>query len=290
VTQVFRFNEWFKARPSHWIPIVGMLLFSCFAVAQSAAGAEAAVDGPSETVPAESEGSPSVMSMIVDSGPMGWAFMLVLGAFSVYATMVAVERYAATKRNRLIPPLFIEQLQDIAVGRTATLTELRDLCAKSDGPPANILSAGLLRFGRPLPEVEKAMEDAAAREMGELRSRVRPLSVMGSVAPLVGLQGTVVGMIQAFYTASAGGLGGRGESLAQGIYLALLTTAAGLAIAIPCVMLASFYNGKIESAFREIDLHLSETLPSFSAAERPSETFHGEEREAASSRLLAAAK
>ncbi len=230
------------------------------------------------------------MSMIVDSGPMGWAFMLVLGAFSVYATMVAVERYAATRQKVLIPSGFVDQLQNAVVGRTATLTELRDLCAKFDAPPANILSAGLLRMGRPLPEVEKAMEDAAAREMAELRSRVRPLSVIGNIAPLIGLLGTVVGMIQAFYTASAGGLGGEGESLAQGIYLALLTTAAGLAIAIPSLMLAAFYNAKIERVFREIDLHLTEVLPSFSSLEKPSHEFDREDSEAAAPRFLATAK
>jgi biopolymer transport protein ExbB len=134
------------------------------------------------------------------------------------------------------------------------------------------------------------MEDAAAREMAELRGRVRPLTIMGNIAPLVGLQGTVVGMIQAFYTASAGGLGGQGESLAQGIYLALLTTAAGLAIAIPSLLLAAFYNARIERVFREIDLHLTEVLPSFWSPEKPADEFRGEDREAAPPRFLAAAK
>lgn len=250
----------------------------------------AAETAAAEIARSEAAGSPSIMTMIVDSGPMGWAFMLVLGAFSVYATMVAIERYAATKQHVLIPSGFVEQLQNAVVGRVASLKELRDLCAKFDAPPANILSAGLLRWGRPLPEVEKAMEDAAAREMAELRSRVRPLSVLGSVAPLVGLLGTVVGMIQAFYTASEGGLGGRGESLAQGIYLALLTTAAGLAIAVPSVMLAAFYNAKIERTFREIDLHLTEVLPSFSSPPKPSDEFIGEEKGTPSPRFLATAK
>src|SRR5690606_35869170 len=92
---------------------------------------------------------------------------------------------------------------------------------------------------------------------------------IGSIAPLIGLLGTVVGMIGAFYTASAGGLGGKGETLAQGIYLALLTTAAGLAIAIPCLLLAALFNAKIDRTFRAIDLHLAEILPSFCALEQP---------------------
>ena len=173
----------------------------------------------------------------------------------------------------LIPPEFVEELQKLVVGREADENALRSLCAKFDAPPTNILSAGLLRAGRPLPEVEKSLEDAAAREIAELRSRVRPLSVIGSIAPLIGLLGTVVGMIGAFYTASSGGLGGKGETLAQGIYLALLTTAAGLAIAIPSLLCAAYFNAKIDRAFREIDLHLAEVLPSFGALEQPGREF-----------------
>lgn len=272
--------------------VLGMF-FVYFLAAQSAFAAEAVGEGPSKAAPTAAQGTPSVMTMIVDSGPTGWAFMIALGGLSVYATMVAVERAAATRRKLLIPPKFVEELQNAVVGRQASLKELRDLCARFDAPPSNILSAGLLRFGRPLPEVEKAMEDAAAREIAELRSRVRPLNVMGNVAPLVGLQGTVVGMIQAFYTASAGGLGGEGEALAQGIYLALLTTAAGLFIAIPSVLLASHFNNKIERAFREIDLHLSEVLPSLSPLsplEKRSNEFDGEDKEAPAPRFLATAK
>ena len=250
--------------------------------------AQAPAAGPAAEDTSPAEEPPSIMSMVRDSGPVGWGFMLVLGAFSVYGTMVAVERFSATRSQVLLPLQFVESLQRLVVGRQASEAELRGLCAKFDAPPTNILSAGLLRMGRPLPEVEKALEDAAAREIAELRSGVRPLSIIGSIAPLVGLLGTVVGMIGAFYTASEGGLGGKGETLAQGIYLALLTTAAGLAIAIPCLLLAAFFNAKIDRTFREIDLHLAEILPSFCALEQtPAGEFASAERE---SRLLASAK
>lgn len=282
----------YRCSLSHHLPRIllwGTIVSLAFA--PQAALAQGGEEAPQNQAATEDEEpAPSIMKMVVESGPTGWGFMFVLGAFSVYATMVAVERYSATKNHVLIPPKFVEELQAKVVGRDATPTELRDLCARYDGPPTNILSAGLLRTGRPLPEVEKAMEDAAAREMAELRSRVRPLSVIGSIAPLVGLLGTVVGMIGAFYTASAGGLGGEGETLAQGIYLALLTTAAGLAIAIPCLLLAAFYNAKIDRAFREMDMHLTEALSSFGAMENTSREFASEDKETADQRLLATAK
>ena len=131
---------------------------------------------------------------------------------------------------------------------------------------SNVLKAGVLRAGRPLPEVEKAMEDAAARETAAMRSRNRPLNVVGSVAPLVGLLGTVVGMIFAFRVSSQAGLG-KAELLAEGIYLALMTTAAGLTIAIPCLLLVAWFNAMVERYMREMDENLLEVMPSFTRME-----------------------
>jgi biopolymer transport protein ExbB len=110
------------------------------------------------------------------------------------------------------------------------------------------------------------LHHAAAREMAALRCGVRPLSVVGTIAPLVGLLGTVLGMIVAFRTASQAGLG-KGELMAQGIYMALLTTAAGLTIAIPALLLAALFNARIEKYFREIDEHLMRTMPCFARME-----------------------
>ena len=99
-----------------------------------------------------------------------------------------------------------------------------------------------------------------------MRSRNQPLSVVGNIAPLVGLLGTVVGMIFAFSTASQVGLG-RAEELAKGIYLALLTTAGGLTIAIPAMLCAAWFGARVERFMREIDEVLLETMPSFARME-----------------------
>jgi biopolymer transport protein ExbB len=110
------------------------------------------------------------------------------------------------------------------------------------------------------------MEDAVARETAEMRSRTRPLGIIGNIAPLVGLLGTVVGMIFAFSTASRVGLG-RADELAKGIYLALMTTAGGLTIAIPALLFAAWFNGRGERYMREIDETLLETMPCFASME-----------------------
>ena len=225
----------------------------------NAAPAAEPVPAPA-TAPQEEQQSATIMGMIFDSGPLGWAFMGVLAVFSIVAAAIALERLVNLTRAKVIPPQFLQGLNQLLARGEDQIDAYRQLCRQSRSPIARVLNAGLLRCGRPLPEVEKSMEDAVAREMASLRGRVRPLSVIGSVAPLVGLLGTVVGMIIAFFNASQAGLG-KAELLAEGIYLALLTTAAGLSVAIPCVLLAAMFNSRVERYMLEIDEQLMETMP-----------------------------
>lgn len=226
------------------------------------------------TVWAQAEGdaavrqsSDTVLHMIQKSGVSGISFMAALGGFSLAMGMVTIERLAHVTRTRILPRGFAAELRTIGKGGSDAVGPLQELCRRYPSAAANVLRAGLLRIGRPVVEVEKAMEDAIAREVAGLRSGVRPLSVIASVAPLVGLLGTVVGMIQAFYLASEHGLGGRANTFAEGIYLALLTTAAGLSIAIPALLFAAFFNNRIDKLTRAIAVSLMEILPSFDRKE-----------------------
>ena len=226
-----------------------------------------AVPLTAEVAPASPPADDSILSLMLDTGLTGLLFMGALGLFSLVSVTVAIERLVNTRRVRIIPAELVDDLKRVVDNDRSTPADLQGVGDRYHAPAATILLAGVQRAGRPLPEVEKAMEDAAVREMGALRSRVRPLTVAGSVAPLIGLLGTVVGMIIAFKTASQAGLG-KGEMLAQGIYMALVTTAAGLSIAIPSLLCAAFFNGKIEQFFREIDVALMSTFPCFARAER----------------------
>lgn len=170
--------------------------------------------------------------------------------------------------DRPLPESQLDQELDrlLVGGEKAHRARIRSLAQPErlyDAPLANVVRASLLRAGRPVPEVEKAMEDALAREVAAMRGKVRPLNVIAAVAPLVGLLGTVVGMIMAFRTASLQGLGGRAELLAEGIYLALLTTAAGLTIAIPALLGAAYFNTRIDQFMREMDERLMTMIPCF---------------------------
>ncbi|MDP6553712.1 MAG: MotA/TolQ/ExbB proton channel family protein [Pirellulaceae bacterium] len=210
----------------------------------------------------------SILAMIVDSGATGVAFMGVLALFSLVAATVALERLMNVRRDRMIPDEFTDALHHLTQ-EPGTAPELfAELCKTTTAPISAILQAGVLRHGRSLLEIEKAMEDAAVREMSEAQAKIRPLRTVGNIAPLVGLLGTVVGMIMAFHTASQAGLG-KAELLAKGIYMALLTTAGGLSVAIPSLLLGSFIGGRLEKFFREMDKQLMPAVSLLASSRNP---------------------
>jgi len=208
----------------------------------------------------------SLGGMIVSGGVLNVFFFGVLGIFSLWAATVVLERMFNLQRKKMLPASFSRQFNQIVEVSQTTPDRFKQLCEGDKSPVSRILHAGVLRSGRSVPEVEKAMEDAAAREMAALRARCRPLNVVGNIAPLVGLLGTVVGMIIAFQISSQEGLG-KAERLAEGIYLALMTTAAGLTIAIPCLLFASWFHARADRYMCDIDECLMESIPSFARME-----------------------
>jgi len=227
---------------------------------------EPAAAAPADVAPEVKDAESFGHMLFVSSGKFGVAFYVILAIFSIVGLAVILERLVRLQREKVMPYEFVRKLRDLIGRNEDSLDSLRNLAESSKSPIANILRAGVLRAGRPLPEVEKAMEDAAARELAAMRSRNHPLSVVGSIAPLIGLLGTVVGMIFAFRISSQEGLG-KAELLAQGIYLALMTTAAGLTIAIPSLLFHAWFNASADRFLRDIDETLMETMPAFTRME-----------------------
>ena len=230
-----------------------------------------------------------LLGLIVAGGPVNIGFMVFLGLFSLVAAAVALERFVNLRRGKMLPRAFVRDLQELVRREETRPEKYRELAKSTSAPIANILNGGLQRAGRPLPEIEKSMEDTAAREMATLRSRVRPLSVIANVAPLVGLLGTVVGMLEAFRVASQAGLG-KAELLAEGIYLALETTVAGLIIAIPALLAAAYFSGRSERFMRDTDELLMEAIPALGRLEHPASGHAPNTRPATSNPLLTTAR
>jgi biopolymer transport protein ExbB len=193
----------------------------------------------------------SVFDMVMNGGPL----MVPIAFCSVVALAYVVERSVRLRPGELgTRVLGREILATLEAGGPAAALRL---CRERDGSLARVLAAGLARTGAPAPEVEKAVEDAGEREVRRLSANLRPLVVIGMIAPLLGLLGTVWGMIEAFSSIALQGGLGKPELLASGISQALVTTAAGLAIAIPAQAATSYFRGRIDRFARAAeDLYL----------------------------------
>ena len=144
-------------------------------------------------------------------------------------------------------------------------------CRENENPMSRVAAAGIRKMHRSEEVIEQAIEDAGANEVSKLRRNLRMLYGVSAVAPMLGLLGTVWGMIEAFQVASAMGLG-RAEKLASGIYEALVTTFAGLTVAIPCLIFYYYFQGKIDAIITEMDdvsVYLLETHVGDEAVIRP---------------------
>jgi biopolymer transport protein ExbB len=185
-------------------------------------------------------GLESLTEMLLAGGPL----MVPIALCSIVALAYTVER-ALRLRPR---PLGLAGIggEIVEVVRAGGRERGLELCAARPSPLARVLGTALARWGQPALEREKAVEDAGLREVRRLAAGLRPLVVVAAIAPLLGLLGTVWGMILAFSTiAQQDGLG-RPELLAGGISQALITTAAGLAIAIPTHAAYFWLKGRIE--------------------------------------------
>lgn len=220
--------------------------------APSAVAQTAATPAGSETGATPKAKEPTMIQLLQKGG----AVMYPLYLCSIILVAFAIERFINLRREKILPAKSVERLKavtDQADGNPQT-AGLLDEFRNQENPLARIVTAGLRKSERPLPEIEKAIEDAGAKEADILRRNCRILSTIATVAPLLGLLGTVTGMVRAFMTVAAREEAlGRTELLAAGIYEALITTVVGLVIAIPAIVLYHFFVDRVHRLIFEID-------------------------------------
>ena len=211
-------------------------------------------------------GLQSLFDMVMNGGPI----MIPIGLCSVISLAYIVERSIRLRRGRLYSKRVARDLVDGV--RERGIARGQEVCEAHPMSMTTVIGAGLARRDATIPEMEKATEDAGAREVKRLSAGLRPLVVVGMIAPLLGLLGTVWGMIQAFSNiAMKDGLG-KPELLAAGISQALITTAAGLAIAIPTQCFYYYYRSKIDRFVRDTeDLYL-QVMRAMSGEPKPTVT------------------
>lgn len=168
--------------------------------------------------------------------------MYPLLALSILTVAVAIERFAALRRARVNAGEFMEVINGF-LGRNA-LEEAHKYCESADSPISRIIMAGLRNQRRGRAEVVRSIEDAGALEIARLERGIPALQAVSKLAPLIGLFGTVTGMIRSFQ--AMGGAGGDNPKLvAAGIAEALIATAAGLVVAIPAYFLSFYFLNRV---------------------------------------------
>ena len=143
-----------------------------------------------------------------------------------------------------------------------------DVCDASPSPISDTLRAGLLRFGKPVPDVEKAMESVALHEISKLERGLWVLATVANIAPLFGFLGTVTGMIKSFGVLAEVGLGNP-KAVASGISEALITTAYGLFIALPVQAAFNYFTSRISNFALDMETSSAMLIETFNEIEEP---------------------
>lgn len=243
-----------------------VLLFGWLACATPSTWGQSAEDnvaGPSaDPLPTTSSGPPVAPSPpgkrdinFFELLASGGFFMWPILGMSLIAVTFGIERAINIRRGKIIPPRLASALGQL--GNSAGGFDPRSayrVCQQFPSVASTVIRAMLLKVGRPHSEVEQTVRDTLQREADRLYVNVRWLNLAVAVAPLIGLLGTVWGLIICFHdlTQLAPGAN-RATELANGIYIAMVTTLGGLMVAIPAACVSHFFEGKIQNLMFEVE-------------------------------------
>lgn len=195
------------------------------------------------------EHSRTLWDMIAAGGPL--VIPILLCSLVLFA--VVFERALSLRRGRVVPRVFVERfLLQISEG-VIDKNDALDRCQQNKSLIARVFEAAVWKWGKPAVEIEQAVLDEGERVANEMRRYLRVINGVSTVCPLFGLLGTVLGMMESFDVISKSAAMGRAELLAGGIGHALISTAAGLTVAIPALILYLWLVGRVDGLVMEID-------------------------------------
>jgi biopolymer transport protein ExbB len=195
----------------------------------------------------------------------GGVVMVPIFGCSFLMVVFAFERGIALRRGRVIPKPFVKRfLHQLGEGKLERESALA-LCEENGSPTAQVFAGAVRKWGKPAVEVEQAVLDAGERAANALRKYIRTFNFISTIGPLLGLLGTVFGMIKAFNDISTSSAMGRPELLARGISEALIATASGLMIAIPALVFYLFFLSRVDGLIIELDALGQEVVDKISA-------------------------
>jgi biopolymer transport protein ExbB len=236
--------------------VSGMMITICWSITLFAQNTAAkAVDKGTTLEVTKKIGEETLFDLILKGGYV----MIPLGVCSLVALALFLERLILLRKSKVVPASFWPGMKEIIGGGKADLDKAFEYCVNSKLPIGNIIKVGIEKWrkGRKALDVEKAVEDAASREVAAMGRTLRGFKIVAGISPLLGLLGTVYGMIRTFQSVAAAS-GEQGQSkivkLSTGIYEAMVTTATGLSIAIPVLLVYYFLNRKVDAFADDIEV------------------------------------
>lgn len=190
---------------------------------------------------------PETINLIAKGGPVMWPLALL----SLFGFFIFIERALYLHQGQIRTNDFLDGIRNLL--RKGRLIEAVTVCEETPGPVAAIVKAALINHDRPETAMRSSLQSAALVEIPALQRRVGSLAAIGRVAPLIGLLGTVMGLVEAFQDLQAAGVYAQSSVLAGGLSQALLTTGAGLAIAIMAFMAHHFLNGRVRALVHDME-------------------------------------
>lgn len=184
----------------------------------------------------------------------GW-IMLILGIFSLIAVYIFIERFITINKAAKKDDLFMDTIRNYMLD--GKLSDAKVLCQKTATPLSRMIEKGISRIGKPLNDIQTAVENVGNLEVSTLEKGVAILAMISGAGPMLGFLGTVIGMIRAFYDMSMAGNNIDIELLSTGIYQAMVTTVGGLIVGIIAFI---FYNVLVSQIDKVVNLLESKSI------------------------------
>lgn len=177
--------------------------------------------------------------------------MWVLLALALLAVMLFVERTLYLHRGQIRAKAFVDGIKNILAKRR--LVEALTVCEETPGPVASVVKAALLNADEAADAMRFHVQEAATIELPALERRLGAIAAIAQVAPLVGLLGTILGMIVTYHAFEKGGPYAMADALSAGMWQALLATAGSLMLAIPAHLAHHFLTGRVRAIVRDVE-------------------------------------
>ena len=226
------------------------------------AAAPAPVAAPAAGTTAEAPANRSMLQWAIDaSGPIGGVLVII----SIYFTALVIRLFMELRVSEAVPPVLIDKLE--AAIKDRKFQDAYDACRDDNSVLAKIVRTGIANLPNGRAEAKEAMNETSNEVVVTMEGRISYLATIGTLGPMIGLVGTIWGMIQSFQTiANAGGGQPRPEKVAEGISTALFITLEGVSISVPAIFFYAFFRNRIAQIAMEATKVADRTINAFYTA------------------------